>query len=268
VATLVTEQGIVHYEVYGRGRPVLLLHGWLNSWNVWRGTIEELGNDFRLYALDFFGFGDSGEGAKDYSVDNFSRLVEQFMDRMGISRAPLVGHSMGGTVSLMTALRLPEKIVKVGVVGSPINGASLSMLLRIAAFQPWQSLAGNRPALFTPVQFGLNMFLRAYARVLAKDARAVSSMLTSDLNKLTVMPFLQSIGTLRQTDLRLKLDALTQPVLGVYGAKDVLVDPNEAKVLKLARPSADIAWFEDSGHFPMMDEPQRFYQTMRGFLST
>src|SRR5690606_33700713 len=127
-----------------------------NSWNVWRGTIEELGDDFRLYALDFFGFGDSGEGAKDFSVDNFSRLVEQFMDRMGITRAPLVGHSMGGTVSLMTALRLPEKIVKVGVVGSPINGASLSMLLRIAAYQPWQTIARERPALFPPVQLGLS----------------------------------------------------------------------------------------------------------------
>jgi pimeloyl-ACP methyl ester carboxylesterase len=267
VASLVTEQGIVHYEVYGRGRPVLLLHGWLNSWNVWRSTIEALGQDFRLYALDFFGFGDSGEGAKNFSVDNFSGLVEQFMGQMGIARAPLVGHSMGGTVALMTALRLPEQIVKVGVVGSPINGASLSMLLRIAAFQPWQTVAKSNPALFTPVQVGLSLFLRGYSRVLAKDARSVGKMLTSDLNKLTVMPFLESIGTLRQTDLRDRLDGLTQPVLGVYGAKDVLVDPKEAQVLKAAHPAANIAWFEDSGHFPMMDEPARFYETIRGFLA-
>lgn len=84
MASLVTEQGIVHYEAYGRGRPVLLLHGWLNSWALWRQTIELLGKEFRMYALDFFGFGDSGTQAEEFSVNNFVLMVDQFMDRMGI----------------------------------------------------------------------------------------------------------------------------------------------------------------------------------------
>jgi len=57
VPTLVTEQGVIHYETLGRGRPVLLLHGWLGSWALWRSTIEILSKEFRVYALDFFGFG-------------------------------------------------------------------------------------------------------------------------------------------------------------------------------------------------------------------
>ena len=60
MALLVTEQGVVHYETYGRGRPVLLLHGWLGSWALWRKTIEELGKEFRTYAIDFWGFGRVG----------------------------------------------------------------------------------------------------------------------------------------------------------------------------------------------------------------
>ena len=267
MATLVTEQGVVHYEAYGRGRPVLLLHGWLNSWNVWRSTIEALGRDFRLYALDFFGFGDSSDQANDFSVSNFSTLDTQFMAQLGIQRAPLVGHSMGGTVALTTAIRHPDQIAKVAVVGSPIDGASLSPLLRIAAYPGWQSLARKVPAMFRPVQFGLNLFLRVYSRFLARDARAVCQMLTSDLNKLTVMPFLESIGTLRQTDLRSLVGCLDMPVMGIYGAKDVLVDPGQAQVLKQALPSGQIAWFEDSGHFPMMDEPERFHTTLRDFLA-
>ena len=46
------------------------------------------------------------------------------------------------------------------------------------------------------------------------------------------------------------------------------MSPKEAQVLKAAHPAAEIAWYKDSGHFPMMDEPQRFYETMRGFLSS
>ena len=107
MASLVTERGIVHYEVYGRGRPVLLLHGWLNSWAVWRPTVQLLGQEFRVYALDFFGFGESGSQSEDYSVANFVSMVDQFMDRMGIIKAPLIGHSMGGTVALKRCDSLP-----------------------------------------------------------------------------------------------------------------------------------------------------------------
>ncbi len=117
---MVTEQGIVHYEAYGRGRPVLLLHGWINSWALWRNTIELLGREFRLYAVDFLGFGESGAKIADYSVNNFVLMVNEFMDRMAIQKAPLVGHSMGGTVALSAAIYYPEKAVKLIVIGSPI----------------------------------------------------------------------------------------------------------------------------------------------------
>ena len=266
MATLVTEQGIVHYESFGRGRPVLLLHGWLNSWGVWRKTIEVLGSDFRVYAMDFFGFGDSGDQASDYSVSNFARLVPQFMDRMGIVKAPLVGHSMGGTVSLSVALNHPEKVVKVVVVGSPIVGSSLSPLLKMAAYSGWESLAEKSPALFVPVQAGLKVFMRGYSHFMAKDGKAVGDMLSTDIGKLSAMSFLESIGTLRQTDLRGQLGRLRVPVLGMYGRKDNIVHPNQGDVLKDALPSSQIAWFDDSGHFPMMDETEHFHDVLRSFL--
>lgn len=267
MATLVTEQGIVHYEAYGRGRPVLLLHGWLNSWALWRNTIEILGKEFRLYALDFFGFGESGDQGSDFSVNNFVMLVHQFMERMGILRAPLVGHSMGGTVSLSAAIRHPEKVVKVIVVGSPVVGSSLSPLLKLAAFRGWETLTDSAPFLFTPVQSGLKVFMRGYSHFLAKDGKAVGDMLISDLTKLSAAPFLESIGTLHKTDLRPTIGAINVPVLGVYGKKDNIVNPNQAKVLKEYLPHSEIAWFEDSGHFPMMDEAERFHETIRAFLN-
>ena len=55
-------RGIIHYEVYGKGRPVLLLHGWLGSWQLWRETIERVGMSYRAYSLDFWGFGESRFG--------------------------------------------------------------------------------------------------------------------------------------------------------------------------------------------------------------
>jgi pimeloyl-ACP methyl ester carboxylesterase len=95
VSSITTDQGIVHYEVYGRGRPVILLHGWLGSWALWQETMTSLGAFYRTYALDFWGFGESGKKRESYSVQDFVSLVDQFMDRLGIEWAPLVGHRMG-----------------------------------------------------------------------------------------------------------------------------------------------------------------------------
>ncbi len=266
MASLVTERGIVHYEVYGRGRPVLLLHGWLNSWALWRNTIELLGKEFRLYALDFFGFGESGTQTEDFSVTNFVSMVDQFMDRMGIIKAPLIGHSMGGTVALSAAIRYPEKVVKVAVVGAPIQGSALSPLLRLAAYPGWIGLGKTTPALYNLFQRVFLPFLRGYAYLMAKDGKMVGEMLTADVSKLSAASFFESIGTLHQTDLRPRLGELRMPVLGMYGKRDIIVDPKQLKVLQQYVPHSKAGWFEKSGHFPMLDESEKFHTTVRDFL--
>ena len=258
--TLVTEQGIVHYEAYGHGRPVLLLHGWLGSWALWRNTIEILGLEFRTYALDFFGFGESLDKAADFSVDNYVNSVYQFMDRLGIVKAPLIGHSMGGTVSLGASIRYPEQVVKTVVIGSPVQGNSLNLLLKFSGYQGIARIIWTTPSL-------LKLFMRVYAHFIAKDGTKVGKMLVEDISKISPDSFRQSIGTLHQTDLRDQLSAIETPVLGIYGKKDRIVNPNQSKVLKQYLPHSQIAWLEGSGHFPMMDEPDHFHETVRDFLN-
>jgi pimeloyl-ACP methyl ester carboxylesterase len=273
VPSLVTDPGIIHYETYGRGRPVLLLHGWLGSWELWRDTIEVLGREFRTYALDFFGFGESGvvSGNEDtrqqrrlqsYTVPTYVEMVYQFMERLGIKKAPLIGHSMGGTVSLGTAMRYPDKVVKVCVIGSPIQGSSLNLLLKASGNPTVASvfwLFGGR---------GLMLFLRGYSYLMAKDGGAMARMITKDVSKISVESFFQSIGTLRQTDLRPELNKIRMPTLGMYGKHDIIVRPSEHKTLKAGVPHAQIEWFPDAGHFIMMDAPDRFITTLRQWLLT
>jgi pimeloyl-ACP methyl ester carboxylesterase len=240
---------------------VLLLHGWLGSWALWRDTIEVLGRDFRTYALDFFGFGESGvvstaeqrRPVNSFTVPTYVEMVYQFMDRLGIKKAPLVGHSMGGTVSLSMAIRHPEKVVKVCVIGSPINGQSLNLLLK---------LSGN-PTLASVFWLfngsGLRLFLRGYSYFMARDGRAMSRMINSDVSKISMESFFQSIGTLRQTDLRPDLSKVTVPTMGMYGKHDIIVQSSENKTLKTG---------PDAGHFIMRDSPERFITTLREWLVT
>lgn len=108
-------------------------------------------------------------------------------------------------------------------------------------------------------QKGFKPFLRAYSYLLAKDGKTLGNMLTADASKITAAPFFESIGTLRETDLRPRVIELKMPILGIYGRKDLIVDPGQGKVLKEALPNCRVEMFDGSGHFPMMDESDRFH---------
>jgi pimeloyl-ACP methyl ester carboxylesterase len=258
VSSFTTDQGIVHYEVFGRGRPVILLHGWLGSWGLWQETMAYLGQYYRTYALDFWGFGESGKKRDSYAVQDFVSLVNQFMEQLGIIQAPLVGHSMGGTVSLSVAIQYPGRVKKVVVIGSPIVGSSLSFLLK---------LFGRRPIAFVVYKnmWAFKLFYRLLSRFYTKDPDW-PQMMDRDLSSTTLESFLLSIASLRRTDLRVNLRQIKVPVMGMYGDKDIVVSPSQWKPLLDGVPHSRIERFHNAGHFIMLDEPQHFMNTLRDFL--
>jgi pimeloyl-ACP methyl ester carboxylesterase len=258
VSSITTDQGIVHYEVYGRGRPVILLHGWLGSWGLWQETMTYLGQYYRTYALDFWGFGESGKKRNTYQVQDFVSLVEQFMDKLGIAQAPLVGHSMGGTVSLSVALQYPERVKKVVIIGSPVVGSSLALPLKLAGYRYIAFLLFNMFGMFRTV-------MRAASPMICSDPR-FPGMMDRDLSKTTLESFLVSIASLRRTDLRPRICEIEVPVMGMFGDRDNIVSPRQWQALQQGLPSSRIERFPKAGHFIMLDEPKVFTQTLKEFL--
>lgn len=248
--SVVTEQGVVHYEVLGRGEPVIFLHGWLGSWGYWLEAMRELSSSYRVYALDFWGFGESDRRRESFKVEDFIWLVIDFMNKLGIQVASLVGHSMGGTVALSVALRKPEKIKKVGVVGSPIDGKSLSLLLKMAAVPQLAFMAWNNPWFFRSL-------LRAVAPRTTRPWQEWYKMLLKDLSRTTLASFFQSINSLYHTDLKPFITQIKSEVFGIYGLRDNIVDPGQAKLVEKI-PGARVYVSPNWGHFPMLDEPPAF----------
>ncbi len=260
MSSIVTNQGIVHYEAYGRGQPVIFLHGWLGSWGYWLKTMEALKGQYRCYALDFWGFGESGKRRNSYQLGDFVGLVEQFMDRLGIETAPIVGHSMGGTVAISLALTKPNRVQRVIVVGSPIVGSSLNIFLRLAG-KPWiASVVWKMPV---ALQFGIKVF----SPYIVKDRHAWHKMITRDLSRTTLEAFFLSIGSLYSTDLRPQLPNIATPVMGIYGVGDNVVSPTQANVITSNVPVSGVKMMLGSRHFPMLDEPKLFNNQLAEFLT-
>lgn len=268
MSSIVTDQGLLlHYQSIGRGEPVILLHGWVNSWRVWRDSMLALRDTgkYRVYTLDFWGFGESSKGTNSsapiptsaFEIDSYVQMVYEFMEKLGIQQATILGHSMGGTVALKMALAHPERVKKVAVVGSPVVGSSLNYLLRWAGYGYIAKVVWQFPIIRQTI---LRMLLQ-------KDTSNIREMISDDIEQATLESFFRSIGDLRDTDLRAQLASLQIPTLGIYGAKDNIVSPKNALWLQGTMQTAQITMMQSSRHFPMVDEPKEFLHSLDHFLN-
>jgi pimeloyl-ACP methyl ester carboxylesterase len=120
MSAITIEDDLVHYEVLGRGRPVILLHSWLGSWRYWVPAMQQLSMKYRTYALDLWGFGDSGRDTKRYDFRSQVKLLEQFMEKLGITKAALIGHGLGASVVVRYALEYPDRVPRLMTVSPPL----------------------------------------------------------------------------------------------------------------------------------------------------
>ncbi len=263
MSSIVTDKGIVHYEVDGHGKPLVFLHGWLGSWGVWRDTMLTISDlrQYKIYALDFWGFGDSAKkSASFFNISSYVFMVDQFMEIMGIAQAPVIGHSMGGTVAMNLALEHPSRVEKIVVIGSPMIGSSLNILLKLAGHQFIASLAWSNLDL-------LRLGLRIFSSQWAKDGPKLYRMIEGDLSRTTVEAFWWSMASLRDINLQPHLGQIKVPTLAIYGKKDNIVHPSQAKIIGEQVKGARVEWMDGSKHFPMLDEPERFINVLLDFLA-
>src|SRR5258708_577942 len=147
MSAITIENDLVHYEVLGRGRPVIFVHGWLGSWRYWVPTMQQVSVKYRTYALDLWGFGDSGKDASHYTFKDQVQLLHDFMEKLGITKAALIGHSLGAAVCLRFATQYPDRAPRVALINPPLY--DLGGLDDLPISMP---VAKPVPAVVAPVQ--------------------------------------------------------------------------------------------------------------------
>jgi pimeloyl-ACP methyl ester carboxylesterase len=241
LSALIVADEVVHYEVLGRGRPLIFVHGWLGSWRYWIPTMQSLSADYRAYALDLWGFGDSSKVSTRYTLDAQAELLGGFMEQLGILKGALVGHGLGGAVAARFALKNPASVDRLMAVSVPVRGASVNSRLHgspAASLLDW--LLGKDPA-HEPIN-----------REAAKgDPLAIET----------------SLRAITDLDLREELRSLTTPYLLVYGEKDLMIAPPEEGWQAGLDGNFHSIGLEESRHFPMLDEAAKFNRLLADFLA-
>lgn len=245
MSAVVIEGGLVHYEAFGRGAPVLFIHGWLGSWRYWMPTMEVISDKYRTYALDLWGFGDSDKSKQRFTVSDHVALLNNFMDNMGIRESPIIGHALGATVALEYAVRYPDRVKKIMAVSLPLSADSINRkLIDFANNSMMAKMLWWRQIAYKEVQ---------------KEAEKTAE---GAIN--------QSIQSVTQLDIRSRIELVAQStdtmLLAVYGERDDMVDPSHARALNGSWRNVRPIGLAESKHFPMLDEAAKFNRLLQDFL--
>lgn len=241
MSAVVLQDEIVHYEVLGRGRPIIFLHGWVGSWRYWIPTMQSASTAFRAYALDLWGFGDTGKNPQYYSLEHQVDLLDLFFREMGIGKVALVGHGLGAVVALQYAARFHRLVDRLMVVALPERADHLNGRLNSASpaeLANW--LLGNDP---------------------------IHEAVRAEANKADPIAVQTSLAALSQVELeRLPLN-LTTPCLMVYGQNDPLVSGPSPEQSDTLPEHIHQVIFDGAGHFPMLDDSSKFNRLLVDFLA-
>ena len=242
MSAILLDDKIVHYEVLGRGRPIIFLHGWVGSWRYWVPAMQTAAMSFRAYGIDLWGFGDTAHDASCYSLEKQTGLLEMFLQEMGIGKVALIGHGLGALTAILFARKFPDVVDRLMVINVPLEIKSVAPRLRSPAspadLAEW--LLGKGP-------------LSEPARTDAPkaDPGAISGSFTS-LDVTNFVPM---------------MDAMITPCLIVHGQNDPAVRSIDYERVQAMSVLIHQIILEESGHFPMLDEGIRFNRLMTDFLA-
>jgi pimeloyl-ACP methyl ester carboxylesterase len=262
------------FRVAGSGPPLVLIHGIGDSSATWERLMPTLATRHLVIAPDLLGHGQSDKPRADYSVAAYANGVRDLLGVLGIQRATLIGHSLGGGVAMQFAYQFPERTERLVLVGSGGSGPEVSAVLRMLTLPGAQAmlmllrLPGARLQLSATVSL-----LRAAGTALGQDAPdllRVVDALPDSTARAAFIRTLRAVADWRgQVITMLDRCYLTQgmPTLLIWGTRDAVIPVSHAHRAHAAMPGSRLELFEGAGHFPFHTDPARFVDTVERFLA-
>lgn len=254
----------IHYVEAGQGDPVVLVHGLNASTYSFRYIIPELAQRFRVVALDLKGFGHSERPTKsDYSLSTQADVVAGAMTQLGIERAMVVGHSMGGAVAMRLALRHPRRVKRLVLVDSA-SDREFRRGLGVASFL--------RPVMYVATPFTVQS--RRYRRLALRAQVHDPALVTPEFVEAHFRPsrmkgHRRALGALmvdRRRDEPLRPEEIGAPTLILWGEHDRFLPPEAGEELAGRIPNARLELVPSAGHLPLEEQPDYCNRALLAFL--
>ena len=264
----------VIYRVAGSGPPIVLIHGMLNSSSHWQSVALDLAGEYTVIAPDLIGHGDSAAPRGDYSLGAHAASIRDLLAAVGIERATLVGHSLGGGVAMQFFYQFPQRVERLVLISSGGLGREVSPMLRTAALPGMSALlsATIHPRLLDALRetgcrlrergAGSGVYLQAIARALSplenRDARAAFLH--------TLRAVIDVHGQrVSATDRLYLLESI--PTLIVWGERDHTIPLRHGRAAHQAIPHSSFRTLSAAAHFPHLEDAHGLSTLLRQFIA-
>jgi pimeloyl-ACP methyl ester carboxylesterase len=265
----------VAYRLAGSGPPLVLIHGITSSSVMWELVGPQLARDHTVLAPDLLGHGQSAKPRGDYSMGAFASGIRDLVLSLELGPVTVVGHSLGGGVAMQFAYQFPERTERLALVSSGGLGRSVHGLLRAATLPGSEIvlplLAGRRVLdAGRTVGRGLGRIGIQLGHDAVEMARGHASLGDSESRSAFVQTLRASVDVTGQRVQALDRLYLAEelPLLIVWGARDRIIPPGHGRRAHKLVPGSRFELFEAAGHFPHLDEPERFVATLTDWIAT
>jgi pimeloyl-ACP methyl ester carboxylesterase len=263
----------VHYQEFGEENlPVMLLiHGYSASTFTWKTAAPRLAEEgFRVIAVDMIGFGFSSKPSWfDYTINSQARVVERFMDRLGIGSALVVGSSYGGAVAAMLTLDYPERVSKLVLVDAVSNDEPMNHPLVHLVKTPF---IGELLGAFL---VDSKTFVRS--RIRTSMAPANHHLITEARVNGVHRPLhaadghnsmLYSVRNWQAQRIEHDAHLISQPTLLIWGENDIVIPPHNGRTLHRLIPDSRLVMFKNCGHVPHEECAEDFVKVVSDFCES
>jgi non-heme chloroperoxidase len=239
------------------GAPLLLLHGYSDSWRSYRPLMARLPPSIRAIALSFLGHGESAKPSAGYDMADFAGNLLAVLDNLGLERAAIVGHSMGSLVAQHVAIEHPDRVSRLALIGAFATLKSNSVVTEL-----WRD---HVAALTDPVD---PLFVRAFQEsCLARPVAA--SFLEQVIRESRKMPahvWRTALAAMLERDQSGRLHRINAPTLIVWGTRDAFSSPADQARLARGIRHARLSVHEGAGHAPHWEDPRGMAVLIAGFV--
>ncbi|SFM43592.1 Pimeloyl-ACP methyl ester carboxylesterase [Gracilibacillus orientalis] len=242
----------VHYKQTGEGRPVVMLHGWGTSLDLFEDLQSNLSANFQVTSLDFPGFGRSDEPAEAWDVSQYTDFLEKFLAELEIDNPILIGHSFGGRVSIKYADRHDSNVHKIILIGS----AGVKPKRKADYYVKVYTFKTLKKVLSLPIlnRYKEDIIARYRGKAGSSDYQNASRVMQQTLSKVV------------NEDLQHHMPNIKAPTLLVWGANDASTPVQDAKIIEKLIPNAGLALIENAGHYVFLEQKRRVAVIVDTFL--
>lgn len=245
---LINDQQI-YYQKVGKGKNLILLHGWGQDVSSFWGVLGGLKKDFTVWIVDLPGFGRSEYPKKDFEISDFADIIASFIEQNKINKAVLLGHSLGGNVSIKLAAKFPGLINKLILEDS----------------------SGIRPkrSFFRFLIYPLSkIFKYLFPNILGiKDRVRHKIYWALESDYLNAGNLKGTLKNILSEDLTVELPKIIVETLVLWGEKDKAVKLKYGNIMYEMIPNSKIEIIEGAGHFPHLENPKMFLYFLKDFAS-